>query len=86
MVTLAERFIRNQKEALKDANNARFTVGEWEYKLAYEGGIAESFAIYGRRKGTSDYSYINGFMGFKLFNREQVIAMAKALVAKNSKD
>lgn len=75
--------IENQREAIKKAHNARFTMNDKEYRIKYEGGIAESFGVYGRPVGGKVYSYVAGFAGFKLFSREQVIAMAKEMVRKH---
>lgn len=80
-MTLIERTIRAQRERLKKVNNARFTLNDTEYRIKYEGGVAEFISIYGR-KGNKPFHYVNGFFGYKMDNAEQVIAMAKAIVRK----
>ena len=78
------QYIIDQREALREAHNSRFSIGDWEYRVRYDGGLAEAFSIYGR-KGGGGFSYITGFSGFKCHSKEQVIALAKELVRKNSK-
>ena len=80
MNTLAERIISKQKDTLRKVNNARFEHEGWEYRINYDGGIAEFISIYGRKKGGSNYKYIDGFVGYKFFDKEQVIAYAKNLI------
>lgn len=69
-----------QKTELKKAHNARFTKGDTEYRIKYEGGIAESFGIYSRPIGGRDFKYVAGFAGYKLYTKEQVISIAKTMV------
>lgn len=72
--------LETQRKALREAHNARFIKNGMEFKIAYEGGIAECFGIYGRPIGARDFKYVTGFVGYKMYNREQVIAMAKNMV------
>ena len=72
--------LERQRDALKQANNARFKKNGMEYRIKYEGGIADCFGVYGRPTGTRAYKYIAGFAGYKLYTKEQVIAMAKCMV------
>ena len=48
-MTLIERTIRAQKERLKKVNNERFTIGDMEYRISYDGGVAEFISVYGRK-------------------------------------
>lgn len=80
-MTLIERTIRAQKERLKKVNNERFTIGDMEYRISYDGGVAEYISVYGR-KGNKPFHYIDGFFGFKLNNAEEIIAKAKDLAYK----
>ena len=80
-MTLVERTVRAQRERLKKVNNERFTIGDMEYRITYEGGVAEYISVYGRR-GTRPFHYITGFFGFKLNTVEEVIAKAKDLAYK----
>lgn len=83
MQTLAERFIRMQKENLRKVNNYRFTKNGYEYRISYDGGLSEFISIYGRREGTSNqFRYIHGFSAYKMTNKEQIIAKAEELVEK----
>ena len=82
---IAKELIEEQRDSLKKAHNARFVQNNHEYRIKYEGGLAESFGVYGRPVGTRTYSYIVGFAGYKMYSKEQVIAMAKEMVRKNSK-
>lgn len=76
--------IENQREAIKKAHNARFTQNGKDYRIKYEGGIAESFGVYEKCvSGSKSYVYVAGFAGFKLYSKEQVIAMAKEMVRKH---
>ena len=78
-MTLVERTIRAQRERLKKVNNTRFNVGDVEYRITYEGGVAEFISIYGR-KGSKPFRYIDGFFGYKLNNAEEVVAKAKQVI------
>ena len=86
MTTLVKRFIRTQKENLKQAHNFRFTYGEHEFRLIYEGGLAESFAIMYRKIGDRNFRYFDGFSAYKLYDKEQVISLAKALASQKLKN
>ena len=77
---LASVILKAQREALRKAHNARFIKNGMEYKVCYEGGLAETFGIYGRPVGARNFTYITGFAGYKMHNKEQVIAMAKNMV------
>lgn len=79
-MTLAERTVKTQRENLKKVHNARFEYNGYEYRLSYHGGVAEFISIDGRKKGTEQFRYIDGFVGYKLFNRDQAIAYAKNLI------
>ena len=79
-MTIAQDIINKQRTALKQAHNARFTKGDMEYKICYEGGISESFGVYGRPIGARNFKYLTGFAGYKMYNKEQVIALAKNMV------
>lgn len=81
METLVKRFIRTQKENLKQTHNERYEQGDYEFRLIYEGGLAESFAILYRRIGERNFKYFDGFSAYKFNNKEQVIAFAKALTS-----
>lgn len=78
-MTLVERTLRAQRDNLKEAHNYRFTKGGYEYRLLYEGGLAESFSIMRRREGERNFKYYDGFSAYKFFTKEQVIAYAKAV-------
>ena len=78
MTTLIERTLRTQREQLKLAHNERFTKGEYEFRLIYEGGLAESFAILARKQGERNFNYFDGFSAYKFYTTEQVLAFAKA--------
>ena len=81
MIPLVERTLRTQKEQLKLAHNERYTQGELEFRIIYEGGLAESFAILSRKKGERNFKYFDGLSAYKLYNAEQVISYAKALTS-----
>ena len=81
---IADTIIDAQRAELKKAHNARFVINNHEYRIKYEVGIADSFAVYGRPVGTRYYQYIVGFSGFKLYSKEQVISMAKELARKDA--
>lgn len=82
-MTFAERMMNAQKEALKSLNNYKFTQDGYEYRLVYNGGVAEFVSIYGRRVGTEAYKYISGFEGYDLYSREDAIAEAKKIISKS---
>ena len=86
MTTLVERTIRTQRENLKKAHNSRFIANGNEYRITYSGGLAEFFAIYGRRVGERNFKYIDGFSAYKFYTKEQVVSYAKALVAESVKN
>ena len=77
---IAERIIGAQKKNLSELNNKRFTRGNMEYRLSYDGGIAEFVTIQGRRCGTDDFRYINGFNGYMFTTTAEALAHAKKLV------
>lgn len=81
MTTLVERTINTQKEELKKVHNERFTQGDVEFRLIYEGGLSESIAILARRAGDRNFKYFDGFNAYKFFNAKQVVSYAKALTA-----
>ena len=80
-MTMAERMLRTQRENIKKANNARFEFDDKEYVIRYEGGIAEYVGIYGRKKGIGHYRFVDGFAGYKMNTAEQIVSMAKAIIA-----
>ena len=75
--------IGKQREELKKAHNARFTFNGNEYRIIYEGGIGEAFGVYRRKIGTKPFKYVVCFSGYKMYSKEQVIAMAKNMVKKD---
>ncbi len=77
-------FIDKQRQILKRAHNAKFRIGSMEYKVKYEGGLAESFGVYGRPIGARNYSFVAGFAGYKLYSYEQVVSLAKEMVRNKS--
>ena len=79
-MTLAERTLNMQKENLKNANGARFTKHGYEYKLSYEGGIAEAVNIYGRRVGERNFKLVSGFNAYMCNTTDEVIKQSMALV------
>ena len=81
-MTVAERRITATRDELKKAHNTKFTVGDTDYKIAYEGGIAEYIGIYGRKKGGLLFRFVAGFNGYDYTTKEQVISKAKELVQK----
>ena len=80
MITVAERVIKTQRENIKKAHNARFKYKDMEYRISYDGGLAEFFSIHGRKVGTEQFKYVAGFNGYKYNNKEQVIAHARLLM------
>lgn len=81
-MTLAERTIRTQREALMNAHNTRFEMNGKEYIIRYEGGIAEFIGVYCRAKNNHKYTFEKGFAGYKMRTTEQIIEKAKELVSK----
>ena len=86
MASLVERFIIMQRETLKQAHNFRFTYEGYEFRLIYEGGLAESFSVLWRKIGDRNFRHFDGFSAYKLYDKEQVISFAKALVSQKLKD
>ena len=86
MTTLIERTLKTQKNNLKQAHNERYTQGDYEFRIIYEGGLAESFAIMAREIGGRNFRYFDGFSAYKLHNKEQVVSYAKALTSQKFKD
>ena len=80
MITVAERVLRTQRENIKKANNYRFKYKGMEYKLSYDGGLAEFFSIQGRKLGTERFKYIDGFNGYIFDNKDQIIEHAKRMI------
>lgn len=76
----AEQIIRAIKNELKKVHNTRFTVGDTNYRIEYEGGIAEYIAVYGRKKGGLLYRFVDGFYGYNCHTKDQAIDMAKSLI------
>lgn len=79
-MTMAERTLRAQKETLKSVDNYKFTADGMEYRIRYEGGLSETINVYGRKDSAKPYRYVDGFAGYKMHDKEQVIAYAKGLV------
>jgi len=86
MTTLIERVIRTQSESIKQAHNERFEMDGYEFRIIYEGGLAESIAILRRRIGDRNFKYFDGFSAYKLYSKEQVVSYAKALTSQKLKD
>ena len=80
-MTMAERVLRTQKENLKAVDNYRFKANGIEYRIRYEGGLSETINVYGRKDSAKPYRYVDGFAGYKMHDKEQVIAYAKGLIA-----
>ncbi len=78
--TTAKAIVDFQRENLRKAHNVRFARGDYEYKIAYEGGLAEFIGIYRRKLGKRNFEYITGFAGYKFHSAEQVVSYAKAMV------
>ena len=85
-MTLIERTIKTQKAELKKAHNERFIIGDFEFRLIYEGGLAEFFRIMCRKVGERNFKYLTGFNSYKLVSKEAVINHAKELVSQKVKD
>ena len=80
-MTLAERTIAKQKENLRKVHNFRFEHGDTEYRMQYDGGVAEYISVYGRRKGTQGaYRYMFGFYAFGFYTDTEAIKYAKDYV------
>ena len=84
-MTKAERIILATKVELRKVHNEKFSVGDTDYRISYEGGIAEYIAIYGRKKGGLAYRYIAGFNGYDYSTKDQVINKAKEIIAEKLK-
>ena len=76
----AGRLIRAKKEELRKANNTKFTVGDTDYRIEYDGGVAEYIAIYGRKRGGLLYRFVDGFAGYDYSTKDQVVNKAKELI------
>ena len=79
-MNIAERIINEQKGNLQELNNKRFIDGNMEYRLSYDGGIAESITIQGRRVGTKDFVYINSFNAYTFKTAKEAFDYAKSIV------
>lgn len=79
-MTLAERTIRTQRETLKKANNMKFECNGNEYRLRYEGGVAEYISIHCHKKNRQEYKCVGGFDGYTMYSVAEVVDKAKAMV------
>ena len=76
----AERTINALKSELKKVNNMKFTNGDTDYRIEYEGGLAEYIGIYGRKKGGIAFRFVDGFPAYDLGTKERVIDKAKQII------
>ena len=83
---IATKLIKKQRETLRGVNNYRFTIKGNEFRIKYEGGIAEYVSVTGRPDRKHNFKHVVGFHAYKLYDREQVIEKAKDLASQMVKD
>ena len=82
-MTASERRILATKDELRKVHNTKISHGDMDYRIEYEGGIAEYVSIYGRKKGGLAYRFVDGFNAYDYSTKDQVLERAKEIIFKN---
>ena len=75
--------INIQREELKKAHNKKFKIGNYSYRIIYEGGLAEYVSVYGRKDGGLLYRFIAGFPAYDIHDHKVVIEEAQKIIQKH---
>lgn len=69
-----------QERNLKKINGLKFVLGEYEYRLTYEGGFSAFVRIDRREIGKRRFIYFSGFGAYDCLSVGSVLEKARGLV------
>ena len=80
MYNEAVSFVRMQDRNIKKVNGLKFVLGEYEYRLTYEGGFSAFVRIDRREIGKRRFIYFSGFGAYDCLSVGSVLEKARGLI------